>query len=98
MSKAITNDPERDPALGHEFPKGATAGPLAEQQNELDAAIGLAQRGRVNLTPAKAIDMAGRLYAQGRFAQAERVSRQIVAARPALADAHNILGASLEAL
>jgi tetratricopeptide (TPR) repeat protein len=98
MSKAITNDPERDPALGHELPKGATAGPLAEQQNELDAAIGLAQRGRVNLTPAKAIDMAGRLYAQGRFAQAERVSRQIVAARPALADAHNILGASLAAL
>ena len=42
--------------------------------------------------------MAGQLYTRGQYAQAERVCRQIIAARPGNADAHNILGVSLAAL
>ena len=51
--------------------------------------------GRVNVTPAKAIEMAGKLYTRGQFPQAVRVCRQIVESRPANSDAHNILGVSL---
>ncbi len=57
-----------------------------------------AQKGRVNLPPAKAVEMAGQLYSRNQYAQAERVCRQIIAARPANADAHNILGVALAAL
>jgi tetratricopeptide (TPR) repeat protein len=64
----------------------------------IDEAIAKAQQGRVNVTPAKAIEMAGQLYSRGQFAQAERVCRQIIDARPANGDAHNILGVSLAAL
>lgn len=54
--------------------------------------------GRVNVTPAKAIEMAGQLYLQCHYAQAVRVCRQIIEARPAYADAHNILGVALSAM
>src|SRR6478672_7023148 len=64
----------------------------------LDEAIAKAQHGRVNISPAKAVEMAGRLYSQRKFAQAERVCRQIIAARPANGDAHNILGVSIAGL
>ncbi len=50
------------------------------------------------MTPAKAIEMAGQLYSRRQYAQAERVCRQIIGARPGNADAHNILGVSLAAL
>jgi tetratricopeptide (TPR) repeat protein len=63
----------------------------------VDEAIASAQRGRVNLTPAKAVEMAGLLYNRGQLDQAERACRQIIAARPANADAHNILGVTLAA-
>jgi Flp pilus assembly protein TadD len=63
-----------------------------------DEAIARAQHGRVRVTPAKAIEMAGRLYAQGDFAAAERVCRQLIAARPDSSDAHNILGVTLARL
>jgi Flp pilus assembly protein TadD len=39
--------------------------------------------------------MAGLLYNRRQYGQAERVARQLIAARPANADAHNILGVSL---
>ena len=52
----------------------------------------------MKVTPAKAVEMAGRLYALRRYAGAKRVCRQILAARPANADACNILGVSLAAL
>jgi len=42
--------------------------------------------------------MAGQLYSRRQYAQAERVCRQIIGARPGNADAHNILGVSLAAL
>src|SRR4051794_26665805 len=60
--------------------------------SNLEETIAKAQQGRVNVTPAKAIEMAGQLYSRGQFAQAQRVCQQIVAARPGNADAHNILG------
>jgi tetratricopeptide (TPR) repeat protein len=70
------------------------AGPGAN----LDAAIAQAQRGRVNVTPERAVQMAAKLYSEGNLAQAERVCRQVVEARPGNADAHNVLGATLQAL
>src|SRR3982751_3587938 len=64
----------------------------------VDDAIAKAQQGQVNVTPAKAVEMAGVLFGQRKYAQAERVCRQIVEARPDNADAHNILGVTLNAL
>jgi tetratricopeptide (TPR) repeat protein len=74
-------------------PKGAVPG-----GNPLDQTIAKAQQGRVNVTPAKAIAMAGKLFGDGKYRQAERVCRQIIEARPANADAHNIIGVCLNAL
>jgi tetratricopeptide (TPR) repeat protein len=81
--------------------QGAGANPQQQQgrrPSTIDETIAKAQHGRVNVTPAKAIEMAGQLYARGQYAQAERVCRQIIASRPGNADAHNILGVSLAAL
>ena len=64
----------------------------------LDDNIFNARDGSVDVTPARAIEMAGTLYSRREFGQSERVCRQIIAARPANADAHNILGVSLAAL
>src|SRR3954465_1992459 len=61
-------------------------------------AIQQAQRGRVSVSPSRAVEMAGSLYSQGKYAQAEKVCRQLLAARPNHPDAHNILGVSLNAL
>jgi len=72
--------------------------PAARRPSTVDEAIAKAQHGRVNVSPAKAIEMAGQLYSRRQYAQAERVCRQIIAARPGNADAHNILGVSLAAL
>lgn len=77
-------------------PQSAT--PAAANTNPLDQTIARAQHGRVNVTPAKAIAMAGKLYSEGKFAQAQRVCAQIIEARPGNADAHNIHGVSLNAL
>ena len=81
--------------------QGGAAAPQAARGGgdaaTLDEAIAKAQHGRVNVTPAKAIEMAGQLYTRRQFAQAERVCRQIIEARPGNADAHNILGVTLAA-
>ena len=82
-------------------PQGGAPNPQARQQRRpstIDETIAKAQHGRVNITPAKAIEMAGQLYSRRQYAQAERVCRQIIASRPGNADAHNILGVSLAAL
>ena len=76
----------------------ATAATAAPNIDSLDRSIERAQRGRVNVTPEKAIAMAGKLYSEGKYAQALRVCAQVVEARPGNADAHNILGVSLNAL
>ena len=57
-----------------------------------------ARSGRVNVSPAKAVEMAGQLFSRGQFGQAERVCRQMIQALPNNADAHNILGVTLNAL
>lgn len=72
--------------------------PRARSAGSLDETIAKAQNGRVNISPAKAIEMAGQLYSRGQYNQAERVCRQIIAARPGNSDAHNILGVSLAAM
>ncbi len=77
--------------------QGQGRGPK-QRTEDTDAAIAMAQQGRVNVTPEKAIEMAGKLYGRGNFVQAERVCRQVIQARPANADAHNIRGVSLLAL
>jgi tetratricopeptide (TPR) repeat protein len=86
------------PSRGSAGKRKAAAGPAPARRGNLDATIARAQQGRVNVTPEKAVQMAAKLYADGNLGQAERVCRQIIAARPASADAHNILGATLQAL
>jgi len=78
--------------------KTAQRNPQAPAPDPLDSAIARAQQGRVNVTPEKAIAMAGKLYGEGKYKQAEKVCRQIIDARPANADAQNILGVCLNAL
>jgi tetratricopeptide (TPR) repeat protein len=78
-------------------PAVAPPHPAALDPKEIDQAIATAQRGRVDVTPGKAIEMAGTLFRQGKLGQAEKVCRQIIAARPANADAQNILGVTLNA-
>src|SRR4051794_41068761 len=81
--------------------QGAAANPQrqpARRPSTVDETIAKAQHGRVNVTPAKAVEMAGQLYSRRQYAQAERVCRQIINSRPGNADAHNILGVSLAAL
>lgn len=70
--------------------------PVSKPENVGDA-IQQAQQGRVSVSPLRAVEMAGTLYSQGKYAQAEKVCRQLLAARPNHADAHNILGVSLNA-
>lgn len=81
--------------------QGAAPTPQAQRRrgpSSIDETIDKAQQGRVNVTPAKAVEMAGQLYRRGQFAQAARVCQQILAARPGNADAQNIFGVSLAAL
>jgi Flp pilus assembly protein TadD len=87
-----TNAPARRRA-GQQSP--AQAQQRAGAPATVDQAIARAQQGRVNVTPDKAVQMAVKLYGEGKLVQAERVCRQIIGARPDNADAHNILGVSL---
>lgn len=63
-----------------------------------DEVIERVQRGSMQMSAAKAINLAGELYSRGRFKQAENVCRQIIEHTPSQSDAHNILGVSLNAL
>ncbi len=85
------------PARQRSTSGGSPARP-SPRVDSVDQAIAIAQSGRVNVTPAKAIEMAGTLYRQGKFGQAEKVCRQVIQARPGNADAENILGVTLNAL
>jgi tetratricopeptide (TPR) repeat protein len=99
------NRPNQRPAGAPPAAQGQQQRPQGQQQRpqgrrgpgSLDDTIAKAQTGRVNVSPAKAIEMAGQLYSRGQLAQADRVCRQIIAARPGNADAHNILGVTLAA-
>jgi tetratricopeptide (TPR) repeat protein len=85
------------PARGRRAPN-AQPGNRPGAERSADAAISQAQQGKVNVTPGTAVEMAGKLYSSGKFDQAERVCRQLIAARPRNADAHNILGVTLQAM
>jgi tetratricopeptide (TPR) repeat protein len=85
--------PQQGPAGGQRV-QGRRPPPTANVNEAIDKAM----HGRVNVTPAKAIEMAGQLYSRRQYAPAIRVCRQIVEARPGNADAHNILGVSLSAV
>ena len=63
----------------------------------VEDSIAKAQQGEVNVSPVRAIEMAGRLYSDGNFVQAERVCRQLIEHRPGFADAYNVLGVALNA-
>ena len=92
--------PAGSAARGAAAPRNPAGGRRAGQpggQGNLEEMIAKAQHGRVNITPAKAIEMAGQLYTRGEHVQAVRVCRQVIQSRPANADAHNILGVSLAA-
>ncbi|HKT54325.1 MAG TPA: tetratricopeptide repeat protein [Caulobacteraceae bacterium] len=53
--------------------------------------------GKVALSPAEALEAAGKLYLAGRYPQAEQICRQVIAGRPNMADAYNLLGVVLNA-
>ena len=98
---ANRQQPNRQQQAGRGGPArgpGRPGQPGGAASPNLESTIAKAQSGRVNLSPAKAIEMAGALYSRGQLGQAERVCRQIIAARPAQADAHNILGVTLAAM
>ena len=85
------------PARRRGAPKSQAPQPKAGG-GDLDQTIAQAQHGKVNVSPATAVQMAAKLYGEGKLGQAERVCRQIVEARPGDADAHNVLGVTLQAL
>src|SRR5215208_6448224 len=93
MSKTKTKTAAAAPKRA---PANLDTRPISKPEN-VDQAIQQAQQGRVSVSPLRAVEMAGSLYSQGKYAQAEKVCRQIIAARPGQPDAHNILGVSLNA-
>ena len=97
-TKTSTARAGRPAAKGPAQTAAPRKGGARQSPANLDEAIAQAQHGRVNLTPEKAVQMAAKLYSENRFAQAERVCRQVLEARPGNADAHNILGATLQGL
>jgi tetratricopeptide (TPR) repeat protein len=95
-SKTTASRPRSKPSAAQAAaPKSGAQAP--RPADGMEGTIKRAQDGQVNITPAKAVEMAGVLFSQGKFAQAERVCRQIIGARPGNADAHNILGVALNA-
>jgi tetratricopeptide (TPR) repeat protein len=54
--------------------------------------------GKVTVPIAEALDAAGKFYMAGELIRAERVCRQVIANRPGLPDAHNLLGVVLNGL
>jgi tetratricopeptide (TPR) repeat protein len=53
--------------------------------------------GKVAVPIAQALDTAGKLYLSGEVERAERICRQVIANRPGMPDAHNLLGVILNA-
>jgi tetratricopeptide (TPR) repeat protein len=67
------------------------------QSKDVPAQIRASEANQKNIpmTPAKAVEMAGKLFAKGRFDDAANLSRQILARHPKMTDAANLLAASL---
>ena len=70
----------------------------ANQQTAPKTQVKQGESGPTEMTPAKAVDLAGQFFTQGRYPDALRVCRQIIAQTPNQADAYNILGATLNVL
>jgi len=94
-SKGAPGGGANRPGSGHRGARNPQRGPRTQN---VDDAIEKALKGRVNVTPAKAVEMAGQLYSRGQYAPAARVCQQVIESRPANADAHNILGVTLAAM
>jgi len=69
----------------------------AMTDRRLDEIIKKIQNGSMRMTEEDAINIAGQLFGRGRYKQAENVCRQIIQAKPGIADAHSILGVVLNA-
>lgn len=70
----------------------------AASEQITDDLIQQVQKGSAQMSEAKAIALAGELYSRGRYQQAINVCRQMIQHKDTNADAHNILGVSLNAL
>ena len=70
-------------------PSSEARRPGPAHKGAVDDAINKALRGRVNVSPIKAVEMAGKLYNRGQLPEAARVCQQIIDSRPGLPDAHN---------
>ena len=83
-------NPQAQRGPGNAQPQQGPGNPQGQRRrgpSTIDETIAKAQTGRVNITPAKAVEMAGQLYTRRQYAQAIRVCRQIIASRPGNADA-----------
>ena len=69
----------------------------AMNPRRLEDMIKQVQSGSMKMSEKEAIAIAVQLYSSGRYAQAVEVCRQIISRKPELADAHSILGVSLNA-
>lgn len=70
-------------------------GPMSNRR--LDEVIQKIQNGSMRMSESEALAIAGQLYGRARYKQAENVCRQVIQHKPSLADAHSILGVSLNA-
>jgi tetratricopeptide (TPR) repeat protein len=70
---------------------------VKERDRKLDEMISKIQSGSMRMSEQDALQIAGKLYGGGRYKQAENVCRQLIKHKPALADAHSILGVTLAA-
>lgn len=57
-----------------------------------------ADQKNVSMTPAKAVETAGKLFAKGRFDDASNLARQVLTRHPKMTEAANLLAASLGSL
>jgi len=71
---------------------------MSQQSDNVGLAGASPGPGQVQLSLAQALDTAGKAYLAGELVRAERICRQIIASRPGMPDAHNLLGVILNGL
>ncbi len=69
----------------------------AMTDRRLEEIIQKVEKGTMKMSEQQAITIAGYLFGKGRYKQAENVCRQVIKLRPGVADAHSILGVTLNA-
>ena len=70
----------------------------AMSDRRLDEMIRKIQAGSMRMSESDALSIAGQLYSRGRYKQAASVCQQLIKHKPALSDAHSILGVTLNAM